>query len=400
MPFSDPANKSWTAEKIKEINPRTVLDVGAGAGVYLDIIRKNLDQDVNVVGVEIWEPYIEKFNLKDRYDKIIVKDVRLIDDFDYDLVIFGDVLQHMSEEDAVKLWNKVSKQARAAIIAIPIIQYPQGAHEGNPYEVHVEEDWNPEKVKKAFCSIVESKEFEVTGVYVARFQTSFTHKVFHLQGDLEREEYTQNINNYLGRYSKELNAPTIKISNVEEVKEFIKENPDFLLDLRGYEIDNIQGWKFGEIGVWASNFLAWKKFLTTQSDYLILMEDDILFEEEFVPLLKAYINELPPNWDTFHLKAPPTQFHFYNSSLDVSENLCKVFQGHWMLCYVLSKKGAALAIKTVERGVSLPVDWYFFLQTHVFNSYTIKPQSKTPVSAAPTESTIQRQDRQVIIFDS
>jgi len=84
----------------------------------------------------------------------------------------------------------------------------------------------------------------------------------------------------------------------------------------------------------------------------------------------------------------------------VSENLCKVFQGHWMLCYVLSKKGAALAIKTVERGVSLPVDWYFFLQTHVFNSYTIKPQSKTPVSAAPTESTIQRQDRQVIIFDS
>jgi len=53
MPFSDPANKSWTAEKIKEIHPRTVLDVGAGAGVYLDIIRKNLDQDVNVVGVEI-----------------------------------------------------------------------------------------------------------------------------------------------------------------------------------------------------------------------------------------------------------------------------------------------------------------------------------------------------------
>ena len=61
--------------------------------------------------------------------------MRLIDDFDYDLVIFGDVLEHMTEEDAVKLWNKVSKQARAAIIAIPIIQYPQGAHGVSPTNI-------------------------------------------------------------------------------------------------------------------------------------------------------------------------------------------------------------------------------------------------------------------------
>jgi len=170
MPYSDPANKPWTAEKIKKINPKTVLDIGAGAGVYLDIIREQLGHSVIVVAVEVWQPNIEKFNLESRYDKVINKDVRELDNFDCDLVIFGDVLEHMSEEDAVKLWDKVSKQAGAAIISIPIIHYHQDANEGNPYEVHVEADWNPERVKNAFHSIVESKEFDVTGVYVARFK--------------------------------------------------------------------------------------------------------------------------------------------------------------------------------------------------------------------------------------
>ena len=170
MPYSDPANKPWTAEKIKEINPSTVLDVGAGAGVYLDIIREHVGHAVVVVGLEVWEPNISKFNLDKRYDKVINDDVRNVENFDYDLVIFGDVLEHMSEEDAVKLWNKVSKQAGAAIISIPIIHYHQDAHEGNPYEIHVEEDWNPERVRNAFSHIVELKEFEVTGVYVARFK--------------------------------------------------------------------------------------------------------------------------------------------------------------------------------------------------------------------------------------
>lgn len=170
MPYSDPANKPWAAEKIKEINPRTVLDVGAGAGVYLDLIKEHLGAHVIVVGLEVWQPNIEQFNLEERYDKVINDDVRNIDNFDYDLVIFGDVLEHMSELDAVSLWDKVSKQAGSAIISIPIIHYHQDAYEGNPYEIHVEADWNPERVKNSFHSIVESKEFDVTGVYIGRFK--------------------------------------------------------------------------------------------------------------------------------------------------------------------------------------------------------------------------------------
>jgi phospholipid N-methyltransferase len=169
MPYSVNENKPWIQRVIKEISPSTVLDVGAGSGVYADIIRQNTDYKINIVAIEVWEPYIKQFNLEKKYDEIINKDVREIEDFNYDLVIFGDILEHMSEEDAIKLWDKVSKQSKFAIISIPTIHFPQGEISGNPYEVHIEEDWSYEKVLKTFHSIVESQNFRITGAFLARF---------------------------------------------------------------------------------------------------------------------------------------------------------------------------------------------------------------------------------------
>jgi hypothetical protein len=169
MPGSDPAGKPWTLDKLIELNPKTILDVGPGVGTYLDIIRGGMGNEIIVDAVEVWEPYISEYNLRSRYNNVVNDDIRNVDNFDYDVVIFGDVIEHMSEEDAVKVWDKVAKQARAAIISIPIIHYPQDAWGGNPYEVHVEEDWNSEKIYKSFHSIVESQEFGILGVYVAKF---------------------------------------------------------------------------------------------------------------------------------------------------------------------------------------------------------------------------------------
>jgi mannosyltransferase OCH1-like enzyme len=176
MGYSDPENKPWAQSKIIELNPKTILDVGAGQGVYLDLIRAVLPEDVSVHAVEVWEPYINQFNLINRYDKLFKMDVREMESFEYDLVILGDILEHMSEEDAVNLWNKISKDAKYAIISIPIIHYHQDAINGNPYEVHVEEDWNTERVLKVFKGIKEHKEFKVTGTFIAKFENEFIPK--------------------------------------------------------------------------------------------------------------------------------------------------------------------------------------------------------------------------------
>jgi mannosyltransferase OCH1-like enzyme len=176
MGFSDPTNKPWTQQEIIKINPKTVLDVGAGQGVYLDLIRAVLPEDVFVHAVEVWDPYIKQFNLAARYDKLFQMDVREMETFDYDLVILGDVLEHMPEKDAVELWDRISKDAKYAIISIPIIHYHQDAINGNPYEVHVEEDWNTERVLKTFKGIKYHQEFPVTGVFIAKFENEFIPK--------------------------------------------------------------------------------------------------------------------------------------------------------------------------------------------------------------------------------
>lgn len=170
MGYSDPENKPWALEKIREIDPKTVLDCGAGAGTYLDLIKANLGYQTIVVGVEAWYPYIIKYDLEDRYDILYPIDIRDMASFQYDLVILGDILEHMPEADAVLLWNRISEEAKYALISIPIIHYEQGAINDNPYEVHVEEDWTTEKVLQKFSNIVEYKEFSQTGVFIAKFK--------------------------------------------------------------------------------------------------------------------------------------------------------------------------------------------------------------------------------------
>jgi len=166
MPHSDATNKPWTIDRIVERQPKTVLDAGAGSGIYVRLLRNRLP-NTRFTAVEVWEPYIEEWELRKIYDEVVIEDIRQREDFDYDVVIFGDVLEHMSRDDALVLWNKTLSQARYAVISIPIIHYEQGAIENNPYEIHVEEDWTTETVLEAFPGIVEYKEFPITGVFIA-----------------------------------------------------------------------------------------------------------------------------------------------------------------------------------------------------------------------------------------
>ena len=170
MPDSNPETKPWIAEHIAKIKPKTVLDVGAGKGLYLNLLYGVLGKEnVHVTAVEVWEDYIQFFMLKMRYDVLIKKDVRKMNDFKYDLVILGDVLEHMSKEDAIELWDKISKQAKYAVISIPIIHHPQEAVNGNPYEVHVKEDWSTQEVLDSFSGIVDHAKFSVCGAFIAKF---------------------------------------------------------------------------------------------------------------------------------------------------------------------------------------------------------------------------------------
>lgn len=168
MGTSHPETKPWIMKKAEQNKIKTVLDVGAGSGTYRDYFYSNNYRPI-MDAVEVWQPYIDEFNLKNKYRRVYDVDIRDFDRYHHDLVIFGDVLEHMSEEDALQVWDTASKYCRFAVISIPIIEYHQHAINGNPYEEHVKEDWDHNQVISKFMGITDSWVGNITGAYWAEF---------------------------------------------------------------------------------------------------------------------------------------------------------------------------------------------------------------------------------------
>lgn len=167
MPYSDPDNKSTALGWLQEIRPSTVLDVGPGAGAYAHLVRA-VGSVNRLNAVEAWEPYVAEFGLKNLYDNVYVEDVRSRTDFSYDVVIFGDVLEHMTKDEALEVFERARSQCKWIIFSIPIIHLPQGAYAGNPFEVHVHDNWTHEEIVEWFPGIERFETFRVTGMYLTK----------------------------------------------------------------------------------------------------------------------------------------------------------------------------------------------------------------------------------------
>lgn len=170
MGTSHPETKPWILGKIRQYKPKTILDVGAGSGTYAAMLKKNGYTRAAVDAVEVWEPYVKEFNLHSKYRRVYQTDIRDFNKYNHDLVIFGDILEHMSIEDALKVWDTASRFCAHAVISIPIIHYHQGEINNNPYEVHIKDDWSHEEVLQLFPNIMDSWQGEITGAYWADFR--------------------------------------------------------------------------------------------------------------------------------------------------------------------------------------------------------------------------------------
>lgn len=171
MPLSSAEGKPWTRDRIHalaaEVGPLVVLDVGPGVGTYAKLLAGPAIS--RLIGLEIYEPYVSTYRLHDYYDEIIVGDAREVDLPACDVVILGDVAEHMTEEAALDLWARSAAAARRAVyLSIPIVDYPQGEIEGNEHEHHVVDDWNHETVLAAFTGIGEFWLGTEVGVYERR----------------------------------------------------------------------------------------------------------------------------------------------------------------------------------------------------------------------------------------
>ncbi|MFD5027007.1 methyltransferase domain-containing protein [Streptomyces sp. NPDC058373] len=174
MPTSDAEGKGWSLARHERHLPDTVTDIGPGDGTYARLFRP-AHRGAWWTGIEIHKPYVRRFKLKSTrsramYDEVHVEDARTAADHLYhrDLVIAGDVLEHMPREDAVALLQRIEAAgAWHILVSLPIVESVQGEVDGNPHEAHLHQ-WSADDMNQVLAQLggtVEAMRGHTLGVW-------------------------------------------------------------------------------------------------------------------------------------------------------------------------------------------------------------------------------------------
>lgn len=234
------------------------------------------------------------------------------------------------------------------------------------------------------------------GLNIKKTKKGGCFKIFHDDQNAseikQRNELVINAKKQLIKNFDPIQTPTFIMKSQEDVGKFYKKENISIYPLGHFKT----GWKPGELGIWASNYTAWKNFLKTDYEYIILMEDDIILSNDFNNKLIKYLDELPDNWDIFTAYIPTFGNVRYEKRKDQlmigKENICKVYQSWSCLCYVVSRKGAEKLIKEVRKKIKSPLDHYLFYHPGL-NVYTLKMEKENICSLYETNSTVQEAQR-------
>lgn len=124
----------WEVITNYDADTATVLDVGAGWGKYRDLLP-----DHTMDAIEIWPAYVEQERLRERYRDVIVGDVCNVDLSWHDVIILGDVFEHLTVDQATDVLPRLWSACDEMFVAVPF-EYEQGIENGNPYEIHQQAD--------------------------------------------------------------------------------------------------------------------------------------------------------------------------------------------------------------------------------------------------------------------
>ena len=165
MPNSYPYFKSEIKEWFETNVPtnKRILDVGPGQGTYSKLIRH---LGYRMDAVEVWAPYVDEFRLREHYDNVYIADVREFNLQDYDFIILGDVLEHLSTEDAQRLIDNIFFSEKQCLVAIPYMMPQDGDEYGNEYETHHQEDLTPEVMADRYPSLKKIYDNQWYGYYI------------------------------------------------------------------------------------------------------------------------------------------------------------------------------------------------------------------------------------------
>lgn len=137
MPGSLPNFDDTLVRHLRDLNPRSFLDVGCGDGNYAPLVRDTLPSIEHLHAIE---PSPEYTQCRDgRYDKVydctiqdfLKQDISVI----YDVAYCSDMLEHLFLSEAIDTIDSLLYCCRWVIAKWPT-NVSQGWYEGNYYEKH------------------------------------------------------------------------------------------------------------------------------------------------------------------------------------------------------------------------------------------------------------------------
>lgn len=151
MATSNWQNISYCCDIIYRVNPRSVLDIGLGSSARWGVLIREFgeiwygniypkDWKIKLHGIEIFKKNILKIH-HELYNKIYNRDatIQISELGNYDLIILGDVIEHLEKEKAIKLLVECCKKSSFVMVNTPIgtlDEWEQGELYGNPSETH------------------------------------------------------------------------------------------------------------------------------------------------------------------------------------------------------------------------------------------------------------------------
>jgi hypothetical protein len=143
---------------VERLQPTSVLDVGAGFGKWGFLIREQLDflpgryekseWHTRIHGVDAFpasSPLIDWV-----YDEFTIGDVLMLSDEAlgrYDLVVVGDVIEHLERSAGEALIERLRNLNGCIIVNTPRFFFEQEPLLGNEYEIH-RSHWRPEDFER------------------------------------------------------------------------------------------------------------------------------------------------------------------------------------------------------------------------------------------------------------
>lgn len=206
------------------------------------------------------------------------------------------------------------------------------------------------------------------------------YKIIHIDKIDQRKSSVEKVRRIMEESGvSKINSEVADLYDFEQVDIFLKNNKNFIFNFHS-EFPKPFPHISGVVGCWASHYLAWEKMVAENLDAIIVFEDDVYVEDDFMRYIDLYLSHLPSDWDFFSISIPPGEENRYNYDLHHigDDAICKFYQAWNTGAYLVSRRGALKAIKDISKnGISVPIDWYIFESGRdKFNTYNPMPHIK------------------------